>query len=242
MANAAEAAAFFATFPRELQALRAQVSNTNGGRSDDAVAALTDARHKLQAAAPRLPAHDLQTYEHELQSIHRQLASQGQQARKKFQFRRTARAETAAPAAPTPAPRADEPPATTERLLTARDWSDTPGVLTHLDTCFVDLRGTSVPTLHIHRVRNSIVLLGEVHGSVFLEHCSHCVISGTMGQFRAIDVHSTAVLANTSTALTLEACSQIQVGGALAEPGAVPPVQDFQDATAWRHCVAVLRP
>ncbi|WFC94940.1 hypothetical protein MBRA1_001578 [Malassezia brasiliensis] len=238
MANAAASSAFFATFPRELQALRRLVETELPEKSSVAVQALADARRTLQDAAPTLPAHDRQSYEHELQSIQRALAQHTQASRKRFQFRRTG--APAPTAASVPAPAAAALPSQfgvrhTTMRLGAQDVAQASGTLVGLDTCIVDLRGTAVPTLRLRNVANSLVFLGDVQGSVFVEQCTRCLITGQAHQFRAIDVHDCALLVATPSSLTLEASDQIRVGSDLFQPPAEPPhVQDFQDASASR--------
>lgn len=201
--------------------------------------ALADARRTLQDAAPTLPAHDRQTYEHELQSIQRALVQRTQASRKRFQFRRTNAPAPTAPSAPAPA--AAAPPAeshvwcTTTRLG-AQDVAQASGTLVGLDTCIIDLRGAAVPALRLRNVANSLVFLGDVQGSVFVEQCTRCLIAGQARQFRAVDAHDCALLVTTPSSLTLEASNQICVGSDLLQPWAEPPhVQDFQDALGDAH-------
>lgn len=204
------------------------VEEAGGGRSDAAVDALGEARRALQTAAPRLPPHDLQKYEQELQAIQRELAEKGQRARGAFQFRRRAQRAPAAAAAPAAAT-TPSTPRTRDAWLGTAELGTGGVVAAHLDGCIVDLRTADVSALHLHHAQNTLVLLGDVSSSILLEHCTRCIVVGSVGQCRVFEVRASALLVDTSSVVTLEACDAIQIGGRVA-PAPALRVQDFGDA------------
>ncbi|WFC98928.1 hypothetical protein MYAM1_001661 [Malassezia yamatoensis] len=234
MANAAVAAAFFATFPTELAALRRQIQEGDESQSDATVQGLADARLRLQAAAPSLPSHDLQKYEEQLQSLQQELASKKQEARGKFRFRRERGKVTGCPKPAVDLHQHDPVDVQTCRsheTLDEQDVTTMKGTLSHLEACVVDLRTTKIPSLHLHHVSNTIILLGDIQGSVFFQHGSRCVLYGSVRQMRLVDVTDTAMFLETSSTITLETCKAIQIGRRdLSTPESNLSVQDFQAA------------
>ncbi|WFD43022.1 hypothetical protein MPSI1_001673 [Malassezia psittaci] len=234
MANAAVAAAFFATFPTELAVLRRQIQEGNKLHSDGTVRALTDARLRLQAAAPSLPSHDLQMYEEQLQSLQQELASKKQEARGRFQFRRE-RGNVTGSSKPAVGVYQHDPvdaqACRSHETLTEQDVTTMKGTLSHIEACVVDLRNTQLPSLYLNHVSNTIILLGDIQGSVFFQHGSRCILYGCVRQMRLVDVSNTALFLETSSTITLETCTAIQIGGRDAfTPKSNLSVQDFQAA------------
>ncbi|PKI83634.1 hypothetical protein MVES1_002467 [Malassezia vespertilionis] len=236
MANAAEAASFYAHFPQQLEgvcsvrlteALQNIVAEAKDTRSDLVVDAIVDARSTLQSAAPFLPTYDLQRYEQTLGAIQRQRAEQGKSARGAFRFRRTERAPRPAEQPRTAAPASERSAVRRGLRLGQSDFTHDGALqITELDTCIVDI--DTVSAVHIQSVADCVLLLGHVQGSILVEECARCVVVGSAQQVRLFSCTALAALIDTPSTVTLERCDRIQIGAHVRD--APPPVQDFSVA------------
>jgi len=214
----------------------------NGDR-ECALRALLDARHELQAAVSFLPPHDIQSYENAWGELHRELSRPSRSFR--FQVgqkhEETSDAGTAVKvmestngAMITAHPSPDVSSSSTAvRLRTKEVINMQPSTaavyLVHLDTCFIHMGDEQVP------------------GSVFLDGCKCCVVTGSAGQCRLSNSSNIVVCIDTHTPITLEGCRSIWIArpGTLQRrnspassactysdvraPSVMPSVQDFDD-------------
>lgn len=189
------------------------------GQQERAVTALLEARQALQAQAHVLPAYDRQKYEAALAEAQRAL----HEARPTpFHFARRATAPGAAkPAAPL----------SEAAALSALPPSHT--TVADQQREIVRLPATS-RAVHLHRLHDCIVHLGDVQGSVFLDACTYCVVLGTAWQCRVSHSHHLALGIEARSPLTLDASEAIGVSAAAAwssscQDAVVPAVQDMDD-------------
>lgn len=201
-----------------------------------------------------LPPYDVLQYEQELGEIQRLLAGRGGRQRA-FRFRRPAAGEQPPEGAPQPAateraaagaarfvaaPSSPAAPAATAPPTTGATLRGFPVqgtlALQRLDGCLVDVRSAAVPAAHLCDLQNTVVLVGSITSSLFLERCTRCAVVAACGQCRVYASEHVALLLDTSSAVTLERCVEVAV--APARGGAPLHVQDFDVALGgtarWR--------
>ncbi|KAG9226729.1 hypothetical protein CCMSSC00406_0008429 [Pleurotus cornucopiae] len=192
------------------------------------VAALS---RRLSDVLGTLPSYDQRQHEQRVKTLEQSLEKlRAAQPKSKFTFKRKANGSAKPPSSQKPSepPRSEAPSSSNLILSSHHDaylgWHNIPiatagsssdATIRDLTNCIVNLAsqttgGVQITALHIHNLKNCLLLLPDITGSVMLHDLNRCSIVVGCHQFRMHTSKDVDVFVSISSSPIVEGCSRIR--------------------------------
>ncbi|KIY67462.1 hypothetical protein CYLTODRAFT_422493 [Cylindrobasidium torrendii FP15055 ss-10] len=218
------------------------------GVSNDVLAVLaaevTKLSKSLAESMDSLPSYDRKGYEAQLKELEASVESlrKTSQPTSKFSFKRKAAAPKTTPASakattsvsPSTKERSDEAIVTIADRVHEIVHIDHPVgrttdiSISNLTSCVVDLLGYAISAVHVHNVRDSILLLPHLQSTTMIHDMENSIVVVGCHQFRMHTSHDIDVYLSIQSQPIIEHCSNIRF---TSYPISLAPGESLQDST-----------